>query len=143
LSYFALSALIGLSFALTSSFDFLVVPSIIVTLFTIAILITSHSNRLLSSQVMGWIGDRSYTLYLVHWPLIQVAFLFKGAALDLTEKVILLVLLFALSALIFRFYENPLRHSPSLKMNAAKTVTLGIGITLLSVVALMTARTFL
>jgi hypothetical protein len=69
--------------------------------------------------------------------------LFKGAALDLTEKVILLVLLFALSALIFRFYENPLRHSPSLKMNAAKTVTLGIGITLLSVVALMTARTFL
>lgn len=143
LSYFALSALIGLSFALTSSFDFLVVPSFIVTLFTIAILITSHSNRLLSSQVMGWIGDRSYTLYLVHWPLIQVAFLFKGAALDLTEKVILLVLLFALSALIFRFYENPLRHSPSLKMNAAKTVTLGIGITLLSVVALMTARTFL
>lgn len=143
LSYFALSALIGLSFALTSSFDFLVGPSIIVTLFTIAILITCHSNRLLSSQVMGWIGDRSYTLYLVHWPLIQVAFLFKGAALDLTEKVILLVLLFALSALIFRFYENPLRHSPSLKMNAAKTVTLGIGITLLSVVALMTARTFL
>lgn len=143
LSYFAIYALIGLSFALTSSADFPGIFTIIVTLFTIGMLITSHSNKLLSSQIMRWIGDRSYTLYLVHWPLIQIASLYKGVSMNLIEKAILLVLLFLLSALIFRFFENPLRHLSFLKVNAMTTMALGIGITLMSIAALMVARTSL
>lgn len=30
-----------------------------------------HENHLLSNPVMVWIGDISYVVYLVHWPVIQ------------------------------------------------------------------------
>lgn len=38
-----------------------------------------ESDRVLSNYVMVWIGDLSYTLYLIHWPVIQLfRYLFSG-----------------------------------------------------------------
>ena len=63
----------------------------------------------LTNRVAGYFGDTSYTLYLWHWPviiLLQAVIptgpLFYGVAL---------VLALGLTAVTYRFYENPIRKS--------------------------------
>ncbi len=64
---------------------------------------------LLNSRVMQWIGTRSYSLYLWHWPLIVTVTLF---AIHPTEGhyVAALLLTFPLAELSYRLVENPVRR---------------------------------
>jgi peptidoglycan/LPS O-acetylase OafA/YrhL len=73
-------------------------------------------GRLLSRSVSGvapllWVGHRSYSIYLWHWPVFMVTRPHQDIALDGWP---LLVLRFALSlalgALSYRFVEQPIRH---------------------------------
>lgn len=63
----------------------------------------------LTNPVARWFGDTSYTLYLWHWPviiLLQAVMakspLFYALAIGLS---------LGLTAITYRFYENPIRHS--------------------------------
>lgn len=63
----------------------------------------------LESRVAGWIGDRSYSIYLWHWPLIQFA---KALYPDLPwSPLVGAVISLPLASLAFRFVETPIRHS--------------------------------
>ncbi len=64
---------------------------------------------LLNSRVMQWVGTRSYSLYLWHWPLIVTVTLF---AIHPTEGhyVAALLLAFPLAELSYRYVENPVRR---------------------------------
>ncbi len=75
---------------------------------------TSHSaafGRWLDWAPMRWIGERSYGIYLWHWPIFVLTRPDLDLRLDATE---ILVLRFALtigiSALSYRFVEQPIRH---------------------------------
>ena len=63
-------------------------------------------NRLLATRAMVWVGDRSYSLYLWHWPILLL-----GEAYGLTSMphgiVLLVVLAVALSSLSYKFVELP------------------------------------
>jgi peptidoglycan/LPS O-acetylase OafA/YrhL len=100
----------------------------------------SDSNRFLASRVMTWIGDRSYTLYLVHWPVFQIAFLYRGTELLIIQKLVLILLISAISATLFRYLEDPIRHSEKLRNKAHSTLTLGFGASTVTILLLISLR---
>ncbi len=68
---------------------------------------------LLTNPVARWFGDTSYTLYLWHWPVIVLllTLLPEGPVFYVTALVVAL----GLTAITYRYYENPIRHSPWLR----------------------------
>lgn len=79
---------------------------------------TTGSHFLLGSTPMQWIGDRSYSLYLWHWPIITLLNIAFGNSWVTT--VIAIALSFLLSHLTYQFVEFPGRnlHFTSLKATA-------------------------
>jgi peptidoglycan/LPS O-acetylase OafA/YrhL len=67
--------------------------------------------RLLSTLPMRFIGDRSYTFYLWHWPVLIIAMLRAGHELKTSTNLLLLIGAFALSCVTYALFENPIRHS--------------------------------
>jgi len=77
---------------------------------------------LLAFRPFAYIGDRSYTFYLWHYPTLVIAWTAAGHVLPVGDNVALLAGAFGLSALTFHFYENPLRFARWLR--GWKTVAL-------------------
>jgi peptidoglycan/LPS O-acetylase OafA/YrhL len=68
-------------------------------------------SRLLSVPPARVIGDWSYSLYLWHWPILRLAEdRFGVGRLPLGKLVVALALIFGLSALTYRFVEEPFRR---------------------------------
>lgn len=65
-------------------------------------------SRLLSHPVLKWIGDRSYSIYLWHYPIILL--ISKGIKASWWITLIELVLSVVLAELSYRFIETPIRH---------------------------------
>jgi len=68
-------------------------------------------EQLLSVRPLQWIGDRSYGLYLWHWPV----FLLLGPRIDMTPSelpyaVLRLSITFLLASLTYRWIEQPFRR---------------------------------
>lgn len=88
------------------------VGALFVTAFGFLLLLGRDSavaQVLYANRVMLWIGQRSYAIYLVHWPLIV---LFKYATdfeLSMLERGLLLVLSFAAAIALHECIEKPLR----------------------------------
>jgi hypothetical protein len=94
--------------------------------------------NILDYQILKHIGKRSYTIYLVHWPII-VLHLESKSRQNLTafETFVLALMIFIVADLIYRCYENPMRASG----NRSKTflilvVTMSILVVSISVAAL-------
>jgi peptidoglycan/LPS O-acetylase OafA/YrhL len=86
----------------------------------IACMMPGWTGRLLDVQPLKWIGERSYGIYLWHWPVFMLTR--PGVDLDLSHAQALslrIVLTFALAAVSYRFVEAPIlgrrldRASPS------------------------------
>lgn len=71
----------------------------------------------LRNPVSGYIGDISYSLYLVHWPVI----VFLGSLMKpgLYFSLVALALSFGLAIASYHFLENPLRRSTWPKLQSA------------------------
>lgn len=61
--------------------------------------------------VSEWVGDRSYSIYLWHWPVLILLPFFLGSELSTASKIGALVLILLLAELTYRFIENPVRHA--------------------------------
>jgi peptidoglycan/LPS O-acetylase OafA/YrhL len=140
LSYISLFFLIVLSTLYTPESDFPGLPALVIALLACVVIINSDSNRVLASKVMMWIGDRSYTLYLVHWSVFQIAFLYRGSELLVIQKLALILLITAISAILFRFLEDPMRHSEKLINKPHSTLTLGFGASTVTILLLISLR---
>lgn len=62
----------------------------------------------LRAPPLQWLGSRSYSAYLWHWPVLILAEAAKGEKLTLAQASACIVISLALSELSFRFIENPL-----------------------------------
>lgn len=65
-------------------------------------------SRFLSNPVLKWMGDRSYSIYLWHYPIILL--ISKGIKASWWITLIEIVLSVVLSELSYRFIEIPIRH---------------------------------
>lgn len=72
------------------------------------------AGRLLSGRRLGRLGDLSYGFYLWHWPFLVLPALHVGSELRLLDKVGLVLLALAASALSYRLLEDPVRRVRSL-----------------------------
>ena len=83
-----------------------------------------------------WIGNISYSLYLVHWPIIAIATQYAIAPLPLHSEIELVALSVAVSAGLYYAVENPIRKSRWLADRRLVTLALGAFLIGLSFVAI-------
>jgi peptidoglycan/LPS O-acetylase OafA/YrhL len=82
-------------------------------------------NSVLGSPPMAYIGRISYTLYLVHWPVIVFYKYWKAGALSETDRLSILAATFLLSVAIYHLFENPLRR-PTAKRTTLSRSAFGL-----------------
>src|SRR6516165_8925725 len=82
-------------------------------------------GRALAVRPMQWIGARSYSLYLWHWPFLTIPAEYFGHDLSATQNAGLLLLALAATALTYRLVENPVRHARVLARRTGLTLAIG------------------
>ena len=101
----AIASLIGLG--TSGTIGLWVVPAIVATMVFLAVpsgVAVNVRGVSLVSAVLVWLGDRSYSIYLWHWPLL--ALLIWRNALGPLPIVVALVATLVASDLSFRFIEQ-------------------------------------
>lgn len=101
------------------------------------IIFAGHKSRYISfglklGPVIA-VGLISYSLYLVHWPLIVFFKIKFGDSLDLTAKAGLLLVSIVLAALLYKFIETPFRRPEGLlkRFNSKQKFSGFVGVMLL------------
>jgi hypothetical protein len=90
---------------------------------------------------MVWLGLRSYSIYLWHWPLLALATYRLGEGLTPELRMVLVVLAIALADVTYRVIEQPARHGFS-RVSPAISVAGAIGVVaLVSVVSVGIVQT--
>ncbi|WOI54088.1 acyltransferase family protein [Parvularcula sp. LCG005] len=70
-----------------------------------------YVGKIINNPVMVRIGQISYSLYLVHWPVVVFwPYAFGGDLIGPAEQVGLGLLMLVLAELMYRFVETPFRH---------------------------------
>lgn len=136
ISYLALIALLAMASLITESSGVPGFSGLLVVMTTALVIITGNSNQALRSRTLVKLGDQSYILYLVHWPVLQIFTLYQGREAVLPEKTLLILLVFAISAIIHRFFENPIRFSNHLIRSPRLSIGIGLSSLTLTVLAL-------
>lgn len=85
-----------------------------------ALMILSGGNcsasKISSNRLMRFIGEISYSLYLVHWPIFVLFQYFYGNSLSIEIRVSLIVVTVVLSILMYLFVEKPFRNKKTIKI---------------------------
>lgn len=68
-------------------------------------------GRFVRFTPIQWMGNISYSLYLIHWPIIAIATQYAIAPLPLHSEIELVALSIGLSAVLYYAIENPIRKS--------------------------------
>lgn len=115
------------------------IPTVAATAMLLATGPVGWANRhLLAPRPAVWIGLISYPLYLWHWPLLSYTLIVTGERGSTLERLLLLVLSFALAAATWRWIERPLRFA----WPARRAVTVLVGAALLLALAIFAAVQF-
>ena len=77
-------------------------------------------GRVLEQAPLRYVGDRSYSFYLWHWPALLIATGYAGHGLSVKTNLMLLFVAFGVSVVTYRFFENPIRHMRSGRSGAAR-----------------------
>ena len=91
---------------------------------------------LLGTRPMQWIGARSYSWYLWHWPVLILGAAAYGP-LSVTQRIGALVMAGGLAELSYRLVETPIRHAPQLTISWPRSLSLGASLVATGAVAAM------
>jgi peptidoglycan/LPS O-acetylase OafA/YrhL len=83
-------------------------------------------GRALAIRPMQWLGARSYSLYLWHWPLLVIPAQYYVRDLSPLEATGWLAVAIVAAALSYRFVENPIRRSSTLTPRTGLTLLFGL-----------------
>ncbi|WP_319558024.1 acyltransferase family protein [Thiomicrorhabdus sp.] len=95
-------------FFISSEFSWPGTLAIIPVLGASLIIFANQKSKMTTSFVAQWLGDRSYSIYLWHWPLV-VAMFFLGVEDDNVLLVVGVFLSLLLGAVSYQFVEIPTR----------------------------------
>jgi peptidoglycan/LPS O-acetylase OafA/YrhL len=85
--------------------------------------------RILGLPPMRQVGKWSYSIYLWHWPLLVVA-RSRWGSLSFGASMLVVAVSVVLSALTFRYVEDPIRRRPTLSRRPARALGLGLACSL-------------
>jgi peptidoglycan/LPS O-acetylase OafA/YrhL len=91
-------------------------------------------ERCLSLRPMQWVGARSYSLYLWHWPILSIAAQYMVRHMSGWQTSGLLLLTILASALSYRLVENPIRRARSLAARPGLSLAVGAGLIAITIV---------
>ena len=81
-------------------------------------------NVVLKLSPFQWLGSRSYSAYLWHWPILIIVAAGFHRSLTVTEGLVCIAIALGLSEFSFRFIENPVRHNIAIRgLRAAAMAT--------------------
>ncbi len=83
------------------------------------------ATRLLALRPLQYLGSRSYSLYLWHWPALVIAEARAGRDLGVAAKLVILALVIVVAEAGHRLIENPARRSPFLVANTGWSMATG------------------
>jgi peptidoglycan/LPS O-acetylase OafA/YrhL len=85
----------------------------VVCVATLAVILRHHeaAGESRPARILAWFGDFSYSLYLVHWPVIALANNAWIGEMPAAVRVALVVSSVALARLLYRTVEEPLRRA--------------------------------
>ncbi|MFG1933022.1 acyltransferase family protein [Mycobacterium sp. NPDC048908] len=83
-------------------------------------------GRALSVRPMQWVGARSYSMYLWHWPLLVIPALYATKDLSALRNTGLVLLTVLASAITYQFVENPIRRSKLLAPRTGLSLAIGV-----------------
>ena len=115
--------------------------AILVCVATLVVILRAHPgiNTLAVTRVFGKLGDLSYSLYLVHWPLFAFfnnAWMGKSVHDEepLSIRLSLVLLSLLLAWILHRYVEEPIRHADTQKSGKVlvRTLATSVGIVLLN-----------
>ena len=89
----------------------------------------SHNivSKFLSNQKVTWIGVRSYSVYLIHWPVLVLTNYLFG--IGVVKNLLCILVTVLLSAYMYRVIENPFRVG-RFRVSAKKTMLIGLPVIL-------------
>ena len=88
----------------------------------------SLAGRLLGALPVRAIGLWSYSLYLIHWPVLIFAHYYLDASLSIPQRIVALAVSIGLAALSWRFVEQPFRNRRLLVSTRKVYIAAGIGV---------------
>jgi peptidoglycan/LPS O-acetylase OafA/YrhL len=86
-------------------------------------------SKFLSTEKIIWIGVRSYSIYLIHWPVLVLTNYLFG--IGVVKNILCILVTVVLSAFTFRVIENPFRVG-QFKVSDKRTMSLGLPIILVA-----------
>jgi peptidoglycan/LPS O-acetylase OafA/YrhL len=116
------------------------IPALIACLATAVLLVPGLGAFPGWTRPLIWTGDRSYSLYLVHWPLLAFAANLYLTPLPLWLRCVLLVVSFVWAAVQYRMLEQRFRHAALVRPRPACLAVLAV-LVVLTVVPYAIRRT--
>jgi peptidoglycan/LPS O-acetylase OafA/YrhL len=86
----------------------------------------AFSERLLALPPVQWVGKRSYSIYLWHWPLLIIPAEYAGTSLILWKNIVWVGIAVIAAAVTYRLVENPIRQSRYLADRPALSLGMGL-----------------
>lgn len=95
-----------------------------------SVLAGSGVEFLLRPRPIQWLGARSYSLYLWHWPLLVIPAEYAGKALAVWQNLLWVLVALILSMVSYRLVENPIRRAGPLVRHPVWSIALGLSLIL-------------
>lgn len=86
------------------------------------------ASRILSRQAFVWLGDRSYSLYLWHWPILNMGFAW-GMQQNISDISVLVTLSLIFAMMSYRWIEQPFRKFRLQQLSPGLVNSFGIIVT--------------
>ena len=97
-------------------------------------------SKLISSAPTQWLGELSYSLYLVHWPLVCALYYFWWPEPHWLVRTLALILSFALAYALYWGVEKPLRSKPKANSRISLRSIIATSTALVAILAIFIIR---
>lgn len=122
---FSIIILLYLGVSITGS-DNILLTSILPALSATTFIYSAEApliKKIFGARVFVWIGQRSYSIYLVHWPIIVLWSVKTGTSLDAAEKIFIILISLIAGAFLHTLVEKRFRLKPGFTLeNKFKTM---------------------